>query len=353
MPLKMYEEKKDFTFDRIKNVIGVAAGKGGVGKSTVTVSLARAFQKIGLTVGVLDADVYGPSLRRMLPEDVMPGKKGDWIEPARCAGIKMISMAYFRGDGEAAVVRAPIANGVIKQFIHQVDWGELDILLIDFPPGTGDIQLTLAQEARLSGVVMVTTPQELALLDVRKAMSMFDQVGVPILGVVENMSYFSQGDQKSYLFGRGGGSRLAAEGKVPFLGEIPIHSTISESGDHGTSIFDSTGEEVQELILQIAGNVQEQLSQGENGLGHGFEQIDSYTFALTRPDAERMVFRLSDIQKRCPCAGCVDGKPVNSEVKATGIQQVGHYGLKIDFTSGCSSGIYSFESLFQGDLYSI
>ena len=340
MSLQMYEKKKVF-------VLGVAAGKGGVGKSTITVNLARAFQRMGLKVGVLDADIYGPSLRRLLPEEKMPKKRGEWIEPALCSGIKLISMAYFKDEGDASAVRAPIVNGVIKQFIHQVDWGDLDVLMVDFPPGTGDVQLTLSQEAKLSGVVMVTTPQELALMDVRKAINMLEQVSVPVIGVIENMSYLLQGNQKVPLFGFGGGARLASECRIPFLGEIPVESEISHCGDKGSSLFESSAVDVQKVFIRIAGHIHGLFDGSQEGLGYGFVQIDPYTFGLTRPDGVEMTFRLSDLQKRCPCAGCVGGKVVDDKVKATHVQQVGHYGLKIQFTSGCSNGIYRFESLFQ------
>lgn len=239
MPLPMYQAKKSLPLAGVKSVIAIAAGKGGVGKSTVTVNLALALQAQGYRVGVLDADIYGPSIRKMLPEEQLPQQKDQIFFPALCSGVKMISMAYFRREHEAAAVRAPIANGIISQFIKQVEWGELDFLLIDFPPGTGDVQLTLSQQAHLAGAILVTTPQEVALLDVRKAMYLFNQVNIPILGIVENMSYYKDRHtgQPVYLFGRGGGERLAQEAKSPFLGSIPIDSEISESGDQGYSLL--------------------------------------------------------------------------------------------------------------------
>jgi ATP-binding protein involved in chromosome partitioning len=232
MPLTMYKSEP-------RHLIGIAAGKGGVGKSSVTVNLALALKEMGYSVGVLDADVYGPSIRAMLPEDTAPKQQGDQIIPAVCSGIQMISMAYFRKEGEAAAVRAPIANGMIQQFMKQVAWGALDYLLIDFPPGTGDIQLTLAQQGNLTGAVMVTTPQEVALLDVRKAMNLFDHVKVPIIGVVENMSYYlhEATGERLFLFGKGGGERLAAQSGVPLLGQVPIDPLICRTGDLGLSLF--------------------------------------------------------------------------------------------------------------------
>jgi ATP-binding protein involved in chromosome partitioning len=268
MTLKMFQPNKSVSLSTIKYVIAVAAGKGGVGKSTVTVNLALALHNLGYVVGVMDTDIYGPSIRKMLPEDILPGQKGEIIVPALCRGIKMISMAYFRKEHEAAAVRAPIANGIVTQFIKKVEWGELDFLLIDFPPGTGDIQLTLAQQANLSGAILVTTPQEVALLDVRKAANLFNQLKIPIVGIVENMSYFQKepDDEKLYLFGRDGGKRLADEFEVPFLGNIPVDPAISYCGDTGTSLFSEkirSSESVQAFttLAKTLGNIVNKKSQ--------------------------------------------------------------------------------------------
>lgn len=261
MPLKMFKDEKSKP-SKIRYVIGIAAGKGGVGKSTVTVNLAYSLQSMGYSVGIMDTDIYGPSIRKMLPEDRFPEQSGQTIIPALCKGIRMISMAYFRKENEAAVVRAPIANGVITQFIKNVDWGELDFLLIDFPPGTGDIQLTLCQQADLTGIIMVTTPQQVAVMDVRKAMHMFEQVKIPIIGVIENMSYYHHHNgEQLYLFGKGGGKNLALEAGVPFLGAIPIDPQLCKSGDEGQSLFSEkndhslTVKTFQELAKQTAEHV--------------------------------------------------------------------------------------------------
>jgi ATP-binding protein involved in chromosome partitioning len=239
MPLPIHQPKPSHPLSNIKYVIAIAAGKGGVGKSTVTVNLGLALKQRGYKVGIMDTDIYGPSVRKMLPEDRMPSQNGQTITPALCQGIPMISMAYFRRENEAAVVRAPIANGVISNFINHVAWGSLDFLLIDFPPGTGDVQLTLSQQANLAGAVMVTTPQDVAVLDVRKAMNMFYQVKIPIIGIVENMSYYQNPstDEKVYIFGKEGGKRLADEIGAPFLGTIPLDPQLCECGDSGESIF--------------------------------------------------------------------------------------------------------------------
>lgn len=242
MSLKMFKPEISThkpPLSRITHTIAIAAGKGGVGKSSVTTNLAIALKRAGYSVGVMDTDIYGPSIRQMLPEEQPPTQVGDIIKPALSQGIRVISMAYFRHANEATAVRAPIANGVITQFIKNVEWGHLDFLLIDFPPGTGDIQLTLSQQANLTGALIVTTPQEVALMDVRKAIHLFDQVNIPVIGIVENMSYYQpkNATEKVYLFGKGGGERLAAEIGAPFLGGIPLDPEICQSGDEGRSLF--------------------------------------------------------------------------------------------------------------------
>lgn len=360
MALKMYQETGQNASPRVQHVIAIAAGKGGVGKSSVTVNLALALKHLGYAVGVMDTDIYGPSIRKMLPEDTLPGQKGETIIPAICKGIKMISMAYFRKDFEAAAVRAPIANGVVTQFIKNVEWDNLDFLLIDFPPGTGDIQLTLSQQANLSGAVMVTTPQEVAILDVRKAMNLFDQVKVPILGIVENMSYYyhKKTDETLYLFGKGGGERLARESGVPFLGSIPIDPIVCQSGDRGQSIFATENPDnshMRTVFIELANQVKEHVT--KSGSGDPVRQIrqkNDQSFEIEWSDGTINSYRLSDLQKQCPCANCVDettGKRivdpsrVNPDVGAVRITNVGRYAIKIQFTTGCSTGIYSFDML--------
>ncbi|MGZ3633045.1 MAG: Mrp/NBP35 family ATP-binding protein [Parachlamydiaceae bacterium] len=279
MPLPMYSGNNNQAAspkNGVKKIIAIAAGKGGVGKSTVTVNLALALHSLGYRVGIFDADIYGPSVRKMLPEERPPSQQGDRLIPAICyGGISMMSMAYFRKEKEAAAVRAPIANGIIQQFLQNVEWGNLDFLLIDFPPGTGDIQLTLSQRAHLSGALMVTTPQEVALMDVQKAMHLFNQVKIPLIGLVENMSYYlhEPTGEQLYLFGREGGKKLAKEAKIPFLGGIPLDPEISQCGDRGTPFvskestsigsqaFIALGQafikEIQSLEAATSGNLQD------------------------------------------------------------------------------------------------
>ena len=222
----------------VTNIIAVSSGKGGVGKSTVTTNLAVALGLNGFRVGVMDADIYGPNIPMMLGVTQAPEKEGEKIRPAESHGIKVMSMGFFVPEETAVVWRGPMVHSAIQQFFRDVLWGELDYLLIDLPPGTGDVQLTLSQLVPLTGAITVTTPQEVALHDVRKGMMMFKKVNVPILGIIENMSYYLCGHcgERSDIFSTGGGQRAAEKFKVPFLGCIPIDPAIRQGGDAGTPI---------------------------------------------------------------------------------------------------------------------
>jgi len=226
----------------VTNFIAVASGKGGVGKSTVAANLAVALAQSGAKVGLLDADVYGPSVPLMfgVPEGEKPRLNDDrHIVPLLRYGVKLLSMGFLV-DGENAVIwRGPMVSSAIRQFLGQAAWGELDYLVLDLPPGTGDIQLTLVQTVPLTGAVVVSTPQAVALADARKAVAMFGNVHVPVLGVVENMAYFTPPDlpdRRYHLFGEAGAQKLAAELDVPVLGEIPIEQAAREAGDLGTPV---------------------------------------------------------------------------------------------------------------------
>lgn len=224
------------------HVIGVFAGKGGVGKSTVAVNLALLWAKQGKRVGVLDADIYGPSVKKMLGEEEPLREKEGKMIPARAKNIDYVSAAFFHTHAAGAVVRAPVANQMIAQFLEAVAWEGIDYLIIDFPPGTGDVHMTLLQHVRLTGALAVTTPQAVAVLDVEKSIHMITAFEVPLLGIVENMSYFvAKTGDKAAIFGEGGGARLAQSLGVPLLGQIPLDPLISRCGDCGTSLFDTQG----------------------------------------------------------------------------------------------------------------
>jgi ATP-binding protein involved in chromosome partitioning len=219
-----------------KSVIAVGSGKGGVGKSTIAASVALALSRAGSKVGLLDADVYGPSIPHLLGLQGQPERAGEnKIKAFDVQGMKVISMGFFVPAGEAVVWRGPMLHGAITQLLRDTDWGELDYLIIDMPPGTGDIALTLSQLLPLTGAVVVCTPQDVALLDAVKAIAMFRKVNIPVLGVVENMSYFICPDcgKRYNIFGHGGAKRRAEELQIPFLGEVPIQIPIREHGDEG------------------------------------------------------------------------------------------------------------------------
>jgi len=220
----------------VKNVIAVASGKGGVGKSTVAVNLAVALANDGASVGLLDADITGPNVPLMLGLDGQPGKSAqEKILPLERHGVKAISIQFFVPAGQPIIWRGPLVGGAIQQFLRDVDWGELDYLVIDLPPGTSDAQLTLAQAVPISGAVLVTTPQEVALLDVEKALAMFKRMSVPVIGIVENMTALicPHCGEPIELFGRGGGERFAREHGLEYLGGIPLDITVRQGGDVG------------------------------------------------------------------------------------------------------------------------
>ncbi|MFM7648985.1 MAG: P-loop NTPase [Cyanobium sp.] len=228
----------------VKQVIAVSSGKGGVGKSTVAVNLACAMARRGLRVGLLDADIYGPNAPTMLGvADRTPQVRGEGasqvLTPIESCGIAMVSMGLLIDANQPVIWRGPMLNGIIRQFLYQVDWGERDMLVVDLPPGTGDAQLTLAQAVPMAGVVVVTTPQLVSLADARRGLAMFLQMGVPVLGVVENMSAFippDAPDKRYAIFGCGGGATLAEEAAVPLLAELPLELPVREGGDRGQPV---------------------------------------------------------------------------------------------------------------------
>ena len=225
----------------VKNIIAIASGKGGVGKSTTAVNLALALHELGATVGIMDADIYGPSLPRLLGLKQHPdaGNGEEKILPMEAYGLKAISMGFFVPEDAPMVWRGPMVAMAVEQLLRDVEWGSLDYLVVDLPPGTGDAQLTLTQKVPLTGVVIVSTPQEVALADVRKGINMFHKVDVPVLGIIENMSYHlcSQCGHRSEIFSHGGARQEAERSGIPFLGEIPLDQTIREDADAGCPIL--------------------------------------------------------------------------------------------------------------------
>lgn len=245
----------------VKSVIAVGSGKGGVGKSTISASIALGLKRAGCTVGLLDADVYGPSIPHLLGLEGRAEVVDRKLQPFYAEGMPVMSMGFLVPAGEAVVWRGPMLHGAITQFLRDTAWGELDYLIIDMPPGTGDIALTLSQALPLTGAVVVCTPQDVALLDAVKAIAMFRKVNIPLLGMVENMSGFLCPDNgKRYdIFGSGGARRSAEELQVPFLGDVPIHMSIRENGDAGTTVANFTDPSVasylDRIVTQLARNV--------------------------------------------------------------------------------------------------
>lgn len=372
--------KPSSTLAQVRFVIGVAAGKGGVGKSSVALNLAIGCAKKGYRVGILDADIYGPSIAKMMghgslpkahdqdPEKIMPGLSWD---------IKWISAGHFQEENLSFTIRSPIATNIIEQFLYQVDWGNLDILLVDFPPGTGDIQITLAQKVSFSGIVMVTTPQDIAILDVKKALHQFLNFKIPIIGIIENMSYFEDPNtkQKHYLFGQGGGEKLSQEFAVPLLGQIPVDPLISNFNDSCQSLFDHESA-IKEVFNSIIAKMGDFLQDGAQAAGsHTFElvwglgtkidlnqnksfsnqeilsiyQDDPLHFMIDWRDGKQSRIALSRLQALCPCMRCqsknVKAFRKEEPVSAIRLYNYGRYALKVEFTSGCSRGVYPFSLL--------
>jgi ATP-binding protein involved in chromosome partitioning len=267
-------EIKGKSIPGIKNIIGVASGKGGVGKSTVTANLAVSLAKMGFSVGILDADIYGPSMPIMFdvenekPVSVMVDGKSK-MKPIESYEVKILSIGFFTSPSQAVIWRGPMASKALNQMIFDADWGELDFMLIDLPPGTGDVHLSIVQSLPITGVVIVSTPQAVALADAKKGVSMFmsEAINVPVLGIIENMAYFTPEDSseseqakqlpenKYYIFGKEGARNLAEDLEVPFLGEVPIVQSIREAGDYGRPAAMQTGSIIETVFEEITRNV--------------------------------------------------------------------------------------------------
>lgn len=317
-------------FSKIRFIVAIAAGKGGVGKSSLTTLLAEALDKAGYAVGVLDADLYGPSIGHMMPAEA----SSDSWTPRMFGKIKVFSM------DSAMHARAPVVNALLLEAIQKVKWGELDYLLVDFPPGTGDIQLTLLQNIPFAGVVLLTLPQEISLIDVRKAAKMFPLMGVPILGVIENMSYYQEGDKTKYLFGKGGGERLSLDLGAPLLEEIPINPLLCESLDNGRCFFSEKIDKLAEKVQRILCNLETQLSL------EGVRSMAEDKWQIVWSDGKISQFHPHYLQKLCPCKGCREGINSSSEdVQILSVSRVGKYALKVAFSKGCNRGFFPFALL--------
>ncbi len=373
----------------IRHIIAVGSGKGGVGKSTVSVNLALALQQLGNRVGIVDADILGPSIPGMLgipggepPERAADGK----MIPAERHGLKAVSMGMLTGDDKPAVLRGPMVGKYLQMFIGGVQWGQLDYLILDLPPGTGDTQLTLAQSMPLSGVVIVTTPQAVALKIARRGLRMFETVQVKILGIVENMRTFTcpHCGENTDIFRHGGGEQMCQELGVPFLGALPLDIDVVICGDEGRPIVAAQPTSVSAqvyaaiataLVDQLRGSVtvlkpfvwkwdsnegtpawMEGAARpaGSQKTPIGFLRRDPRTLSILWEDGHRDDFDVRDLRLACHCALCVeemsgrpllDPKTIRSDVRPQQIMSIGNYAIKFDWSDGHNSGIYSFESL--------
>ena len=373
----------------IRHLVAVGSGKGGVGKSTVSVNLALALQQIGARVGLVDADILGPSIPGMLgiptgqpPPQTPEGK----IIPVERHGLKTVSMGMLAGDDNPAVLRGPMVGKYLKMFVAGVEWGQLDYLILDLPPGTGDTQLTLAQSMPLSGVVIVTTPQDVSLKIARRGLRMFEKVQVPILGIVENMRTFTcpHCGESTDIFRRGGGERMCRELGVPFLGALPLDADVVTCGDEGRPIVVDQPKSVSSQVYgAIAAALVEQLHAavtvlkpfmwkwdsndgapawmegavrpaGSRNIPIGLRRRDPRTLSVLWEDGHRDDFDVRDLRLACRCALCVeemsgrkllDPKTVRPDVSPRLIMSIGNYAIGLDWNDGHNSGIHSFNEL--------
>jgi ATP-binding protein involved in chromosome partitioning len=347
----------------VKHIIAISSGKGGVGKSTLSANLAIALKHQGAKVALMDADIYGASQPGMF--GARAGEEqltvvDNMLHPLDKHGIQFVSMGLLMGAEDGPVVwRAPMVNKLIQQFIGQVAWGEQDFLLIDLPPGTGDIQLTLVQRVTLSGAVVVTTPQQVAMGIAQKGMRMFDQVNVPVLGVIENMSGFTCGNcgHTTDIFKSGGGQLMAEQTGVPFLGGIPLDTDIMNSGDDGIPVLENKPDsDAAKTFLTLAERLIEQVEAVESDplIPQSIEINPAGKLSIVWGDGEHHEYSPYNLRVACACALCVDentGKQILDpsrvalDIGIEGYTMTGRYALTLTFTDGHNTGIYTFHKL--------
>jgi Mrp family chromosome partitioning ATPase/DUF971 family protein len=351
---------KESGLANIGRIIAVSSCKGGVGKSTVAVNLAFALKKSGASVGLLDADIYGPSLPTLVKvNDPTLYTQNGKIQPVVHEGVKLMSFGFAADQTQAAIMRGPMVSNIITQLARDTDWGDLDYLVVDMPPGTGDIQLTLTQQIPFTGAVIVTTPQKLSFVDVVKGIQMFETVKVPTLGVVENMSYFVCDNcrEKHFPFGKGALERLKEQYGIENAFEIPLISEATISCDKGKPIvLDSPEGDLANCYVQIAGTAVREIERIENGVL--FTPTVSYEkgrgIVVAAKDGEERVINPADLRRRCRCASCKDeftGEPilkpddVSDDIYPENIEKMGNYAVAIKWSDGHNTSIYPYERL--------
>ena len=342
----------------VKHIIAVASGKGGVGKSTTAVNLALGLQALGLKVGILDADIYGPSMPRLLGLSGRPQSAGNTLVPMQGYGLKVMSMGFLVDEGTAMVWRGPMVSSALTQMLRQVLWGELDVLVVDMPPGTGEAQLTMAQQTPLAGAIIVSTPQDLALIDARKGLNMFRQVNVPVLGMVENMSFFvcPKCGERSDIFSHGGAREEAAKLGIEFLGEVPLHMDIRAKSDSGQPVVASQPNSIHAQIYKAiaakawAAIEREEaakrpapklsLSTAKDELTVAFD--DGTTYQLPA-EMLRVMSPSAEVQGHSPEQRVTVGGKKN--VKIASFDTVGNYAVRLNFDDRHNTGIFSWTYL--------
>ena len=346
---------------QVKQIVAVASGKGGVGKSTVAVNLAFACARAGARVGILDVDVYGPSVPAMLGlrDHSLAGGQQGVLEPVEAHGLKVMSMGFLTTSETPLVWRGPMVSQLVQQFLGTVAWGELDYLFVDLPPGTGDIQLTLTQAVPLSGAIIVTTPQEVAYTIAEKGLRMFQQVKVPILGIVENMAYYHcpECGHNDPIFREGGGTAASQKLDIPLLARIPLNSSIAAAMDAGEPIAEG---EIGDAFAALAGEVMARSS--ATALGEALNPAAPQELAVVAGGAVQVKWRdgveqiipAHTLRSECPCAGCVDEfsgekllQPgqIPADITVASSASVGRYAVRLDFSDGHNSGIFEFARL--------
>jgi len=352
---------------QVKNAVAVASGKGGVGKSTVATHLALALAHSGAKVGLMDSDIYGPSVPTMLGGGAppQPSAQPGLIHPVETRGIRYISMGLFAGRDTPVIWRGPMATKMVQQFLSQVVWGELDYLLIDLPPGTGDVQLTLTQSAPLVGAVIVTTPQDVAVGVTLRGLRMFEQVQVPILGIIENMSTFvcPHCGKTTEVFRHGGGRKAAEELGVPFLGEVPLDPALAAAGDAGEPLVSVEGAVKDSPSARAFLDIAQKLLQQVKTVNSLTESVRHHPTEVKSADGiveiswndghvSRLPYRA--LRQACPCALCVDEwsgerrsdpNRILMSVRPLDIRRVGRYGLQFNWSDLHGSGIYTYDYL--------